>query len=85
MSENPTLQANSKFPSLIRAVASRGGLKGLQNTSLYTNASYLVMDVAVVSIPGFAFWALVARLYILLKLGWHQPLLWLGSAGAKPE
>ena len=40
----------------------RVGLKGLLRTSLYANACYLVADVAVVSLLGFAFWTLAARL-----------------------
>lgn len=67
--EAPSLNVNSKFSSLIRAVASKEGLKGLPDASLYTNACYLVTDVAVVSILGFAFWALVARLYSPTQVG----------------
>lgn len=60
---------NSKFSSLITAVASKEGLKGLLDTPLYINACYLVADVAVVSVLGFAFWALVARLYSPAQVG----------------
>ncbi|MFC1932384.1 lipopolysaccharide biosynthesis protein [Chloroflexota bacterium] len=69
MFEDPSLNAKSKFSSLIRAVVSKEGLKGLPDTSLYTNACYLVTDVAVVSILGFAFWALAARLYSPAQVG----------------
>ncbi|MFC1991648.1 oligosaccharide flippase family protein [Chloroflexota bacterium] len=38
-------------------------------TLLYTNALYLVADVAVVSIFGFAFWTIAARLYSPSQFG----------------
>jgi len=47
----------------------RVGLKGLLRTSLYANACYLVADVAVVSLLGFAFWTLAARLYTPAQVG----------------
>ena len=60
---------NDKFSSFIRVVTSKKRLKGLLDTPLYTNACYLVADVVVVSILGFAFWALVARLYSPTQVG----------------
>ena len=60
---------NSTFSSLTKAVASKERLKGLLDTSLYANACYLVVDVAVVSLLGFAFWTLVARLYSPAQVG----------------
>jgi len=63
------LNTNGRIFTSIRAVASREGWKGLLNTSLYTNAGYLVADVAVVSILGFAFWTLAARLYSPAQVG----------------
>lgn len=52
-----------------RLFAFRVGLKGLLGKSLYTNACYLVADIAVVSLFGFAFWILVARLYPPAQVG----------------
>ncbi len=53
----------------VRVITSTERLKGLLGTSLYTNACYLVADITVVSILGFAFWALVARLYSPAQVG----------------
>ncbi|MEA3253755.1 MAG: glycosyltransferase [Chloroflexota bacterium] len=47
----------------------REGLKGLLGTFLYVNACYLIADIAVVSLLGFAFWTLAARLYTPAQVG----------------
>ena len=60
---------NSKFSRLIRSATSTTGLKGLLDTSLYSNACYLVIDVAVVSMLGFAFWTMATRLYSPAQVG----------------
>jgi len=53
----------------IRTATSRKGLKGLLGTPLYANACYLMADVIVVSLLGFAFWVLVAKLYTPAEVG----------------
>ena len=63
------MKAKGKLSSLIGTAAVKEVIKGLLGTSLYTNAYYLVADVAVVSILGFAFWMLVARLYSPAQVG----------------
>ena len=57
------------FTSMIRAGSLREGLKILPERSLYINAYYLMADVIVVSVLGFAFWTLVARLYSPAEVG----------------
>jgi O-antigen/teichoic acid export membrane protein len=53
----------------VRVITSTERLRALLGTSLYTNTCYLVADVAVVSMLGFAFWVLVARLYSPAQVG----------------
>ena len=48
---------------------SREGLKSLLSATLYANACYLIADIAVVSLLGFAFWTLAARLYTPAQVG----------------
>ena len=60
---------NNAWTDAIRVTTSREGLKGLLGTSLYSNAFYLIADTVTVSLLGFAFWALVARLYTAAEVG----------------
>ena len=57
------------FTSVLKAGSLNEGLKILPERSLYINAYYLMGDVVIVSILGFAFWALVARLYSPAEVG----------------
>lgn len=50
-------------------VASKQGLKGFLLTPLFANAGYLIADIAVVSLFGFAFWMLVTRLCTAAEVG----------------
>lgn len=50
-------------------ITSGEGLGNPVKALLYTNAVYLVADVAVVSIFGFAFWTIAARLYSPVQFG----------------
>jgi len=52
------------------ATATSGqGLKGLLSIPLYSNACYLIADTVVVSLLGFAFWVVVAKLYTPAEVG----------------
>lgn len=53
----------------IRTLTSKEGLKNLLSIPLYSNAFYLMADIAVVSLLGFAFWVLVAKLYTPAEVG----------------
>ncbi len=57
------------FTSVLGTSSFRESLKILPERSLYINAYYLMADVVVVSILGFAFWTLVARLYSPAEVG----------------
>lgn len=53
----------------MKALAAGEPLKGLRDTPLYRNAYYLIADVTVVSVLGFAFWTLAARIYSPAQVG----------------
>jgi len=59
--------AHSPIPP--RTVTSKEGLKSLLSIPLYSNAFYLTLDIAVVSLLGFAFWVLAAKLYTPAQVG----------------
>ena len=67
--EVPSLNINGMLANAVRVTTSREGLKGLLSIPLYANAGYLVADTVVVSLLGFAFWALAARLYTPVQVG----------------
>jgi len=60
---------NNIWTGAMRIATSAERLKGLLGTSLYSNAFYLIADTATVSLLGFAFWTLVARLYTAAEVG----------------
>ena len=50
------------FTDAIKALISKEGLKSLYRVSLYRNAVYLILSQVAVSLSGFVFWILAARL-----------------------
>jgi len=46
-----------------KTLTSKEGIKNLYRVSLYRNAGYLMLNSVVLSITGFFFWILAARLY----------------------
>jgi len=62
------------IPGLIGPAVTPSRIITLLRTPLYTNASYLWISAVGAALAGFAFWALVARLYDVQEVG-------LGSAG----
>ena len=67
--EEAPLLTKDMVAEVVRVITSRGRLRSLLGTSLYTNACYLVADIAIVSLLGFVFWVLVARLYSPAQVG----------------
>ena len=63
------MSINGALPDTIRTATSWEGLKSLLSIPFYSNACYLIADTAVLSLLGFAFWTLVARLYTPAEVG----------------
>ena len=63
------MNINGMLANAVRVITSRERLKGLLSIPLYANAGYLVADTIIVSLLGFAFWALAARLYTPVQVG----------------
>lgn len=67
--EAPSPGMNGTLSDTARIDTPREGLKGLLSIPLYSNACYLIADTAAVSLLGFAFWVLVAKLYTPTEVG----------------
>lgn len=63
------MSMNGTLSDTVRTATSRKGLKGRLSIPLYSNACYLIADTAVVSLLGFAFWVLMAKLYTPAEVG----------------
>jgi len=60
---------------IIRTVNFRQRLKQFLTTSLYVNASYLAVNIAVRSLLGFVFWIVVARFYTPAEVGYSSAII----------
>jgi len=67
--EAPNSSMNGTLSDTTATATSGQGLKGLLSIPLYSNACYLIADTVVVSLLGFAFWVLVAKLYTPAEVG----------------
>jgi O-antigen/teichoic acid export membrane protein len=55
--------------NIVRRFTTREGIKKFFGISLYRNAVYLILDLAIPSLTGFIFWVLAARLYSTENIG----------------
>jgi len=68
----------SPFKVIVEAVGivtSRGKLKRVIATPLYSNAFYLMLNTAVISLLGFFFWVVVARFYTEAEVGFSSAII----------
>ena len=72
-------KANLPFFSIIREVidivTSRQKLVHFSTTPLYSNAFYLMLNTAIMSLLGFFFWMVVARYYTEAEVGYSSAII----------
>ena len=53
----------------IKVATSKEGIRGIWNLPLYRNSIYLMTNTAILSLTGFFFWAIAARIYPVEGVG----------------
>ena len=71
----PNLHIFETISEAISIITSRQRLKQFLSTSLYRNATYLVINAVVTGLFSFFFWIVVARFYNEIDVGYSAAII----------
>lgn len=72
---SPVFHIFKTIIGIVNMFTSRKRLKQFLTTPLYTNAFYLMLNTAVMSLLGFFFWIVVARFYTEVEVGYSSAII----------
>jgi len=71
----PNLRIFETISEIVNIITSRERLKQVLSTRLYSNAFYLMLNTAVMSLLGFFFWMVAARFYSEAEVGFSSAII----------